>query len=217
MSNPRTRLRSFCVKIGEETLNMSEFTLGVIETLKDKTVSDMLGKSLALQIKPLCDLVDDLKGTVLNLQNQIKDRDVKLATLQNEVDTLTTAVDNLEQYSRRENICIDGIEEHSGENPREAVSHLVNNVLKLTPPLQSYEVDRCHRIVPTKDQRGNTRKWPLLIKLTNYGSRSRVLGLRGGLRGLARGDPLESPSWPAPPHLTWRSYNRTTSRNLYRW
>ena len=100
MSNPRTRLRSLCVKIGEETLNMSEFTLGLIEALKDKTVSDMLGKSLALQIKPLCDLADDVKGTVLNLQNQIKDRDAKLATLQNQVDALITAVDNLEQYSR---------------------------------------------------------------------------------------------------------------------
>ena len=68
MSNLKTRLRSFSINIGEEALNMSEFTLGLIEALKYKTVSDMLGKSLALQIKPLCDRVDDLKGTVVTLQ-----------------------------------------------------------------------------------------------------------------------------------------------------
>ena len=74
----------------------------------------------------------------------------------------------------------------------------MNHILKLSPPLQSCEVDRCHRIGPAKDRQGNPRKRPLLVKFTSYGSRARVLGLRGRLRALARGDPLENPSWPAP-------------------
>ena len=198
MSNLKARLRSFSINVGEEAINMSEFTLGLIEALKDKTVSDMLCKSLALQIKPLCDRVDDLKGTVVNVQKQIKERDAKIVDPQTQVDTLITTVDNLEQYSKRVNIRVDGIEEPAGEKPMEAVSHLVNHILKLSPPLQSCEVDRCHRIGPAKDRQGNPRKRPLLVKFTSYGSRARVLGLRGRLRALARGDPLENPSWPAP-------------------
>ena len=71
-------------------------------------------------------------------------------------------------------------------------------MLKLSPPLEASEVDRCHRIGPVNDRRGNPRKRPLLVKFTNYGSRARVLGLRRRLRNLARGEPLQTGAWPSP-------------------
>ena len=95
-------------------------------------------------------------------------------------------------------IHVDGIEGHAGEKPIEAVIHLMNDVLMLTPLIQSYEVDRCQRIGHAKDRQGNPRKRPLLVKFTSFGSRARVLCLRGRLRVIAHGGPLENPSWPTP-------------------
>ena len=172
MSNLKAMLRSFSINVGGEMFNMSEFTLGLIKAaLKDKTVSDMLGKPLTLQIKQLCDRVDDIKGTMINLRKQIKDRYAKIVDLQTVVPATN---DNLEQHSRWVNIRVDGTGEHAGEKPMEAVSHLVNRVPKLTLPLQFHEVDHCHRIGPAKDWQGNPRKWPLLLKFTSYGSHARV-------------------------------------------
>ena len=78
-----------------------------------------------------------------------------------------------------------------------AVTRLVNHVLKLSPPMEPQEIDRCHRIGPAQNQRGNTRKRPLLVKFSGYGSRARVPGLRRRLRNLARGEPLQTSTWPS--------------------
>ena len=192
----KSKLRSYSIDIGNETLNMAEFTLSLIEALKDKTVSESPSKSLTTQLKPLCDTIDELKQQVMKLEHKIQQK--KIASLENKVDSLSSSLDNLEQYSRRVNIRIDGINEFPNENPTKVIFHLVNRVLKLSPPLEASEVDRCHRIGPVNDRRGNPRKRPLLVKFTSYGSRARVLGLRRRLRNLARGEPLQTGAWPSP-------------------
>ena len=63
--------------------------------------------------------------------------------------------------------------------------------------MEPQDIDRCHRIGPAQDLRGNTRKRPVLVKFTSYGSRARVLGLRRRLRNLARGEPLQTSAWPS--------------------
>ena len=198
MSQQRSKLRSFSVDIGTETLNMSEFTLALIEALKDKTVSETLSKSLTSQIKPLCEQISELKQHVIKLEQIIQQKDEKISELESKVDNLSLNVDNLEQYSRRVNIRIDGVNESPKENPTEVVFHLVNKVLKLSPPLEAREIDPCHRIGPVNDRMGNPRKRPLLVKFTSYGSRARVLGLRRRLRNLTKGEPLETGVWPLP-------------------
>ena len=73
----KSKLRSYSLDIGNETLNMSEFTLALIEALKDKTVSESLSKSLTSQIKPLCDTIDELEKQVMKLEHKIQQKDEK--------------------------------------------------------------------------------------------------------------------------------------------
>ena len=200
MSQHRSKLRSFSVDISTEAFNMSEFTLALIEVLKDKTVSETLSKSLTSHIKPLCEQISELKQHVIKLEQKIQQKDEKISELESKVDNLSSSVDNLEQYSHRVNIRIDVVNESPKENPTEVVFHLVNKVLKLSPPLEAREIDRCHCIGPVNDRMGNPRKPPLLVKFTSYGSRARVLGLRRRLRNLTKGEPLETGVWPLPTH-----------------
>ena len=75
MCDPRTKLRSYSIEIGDESLNMSQFTLALIEALKDKTASESLSKSLTIQIKPLIEQIDDLKQHVIRLEQKIQQKD----------------------------------------------------------------------------------------------------------------------------------------------
>ena len=56
---------------------MSQFTLALIEALKDKTVSESLSKSLTIQVKPLIEQIDDLKQHVIRLEQKIQQTNKK--------------------------------------------------------------------------------------------------------------------------------------------
>ena len=99
---------------------MSQFTLALIEALKYKIVSESLSKSLTIQIKPLIEQIDDLKQHVIRLEQ----KDNKIAELENKVDILSPNIDSLEQYWRRVNIRVDGIDERPNKDPMGAGTHL---------------------------------------------------------------------------------------------
>lgn len=187
--------RSFSIPIGDENLNMSEFTLALIEALNDKTVVEKLASANT----SLTASVEELRSLVLSLKYTIKQRDEKIEVLESKVEALTDKVDDLEQYSRRNNIRITGITETPDKCVPAKVRHLVNNVLKCSPPLMDAEIDRCHRVGPTHDRQGTTRKRAILIKFVSYDTRARVMGMRRKLRNMAKGLPpaLAGP-WPTP-------------------
>ena len=64
---------------------------------------------------------------------------------------LESANDSIEQYPRRSNLRIEGIPESVGTGEIEnAILDIVNDHMKLTPVLQSYEIERAHRIGRSK-------------------------------------------------------------------
>ena len=65
---------------------------------------------------------------------------------------------SIEQYSRRSNLSIEGIPESVGSGEIEnAILDIVNDHMKLTPALQSHEIERAHRIGRPKTDGGRPR------------------------------------------------------------
>ena len=101
-------------------------------------------------IKKLQDAVcEPLYQEVNNLRVLIKSKDEKIEKLEKRVSDLELQVDDLEQYSRLNSLCINGIKETENENLTEKVLDLINNTLELSPSATVDQIDRMHRTAKT--------------------------------------------------------------------
>ena len=88
----------------------------------------------------------------------MKEKDEKIKALESRVDLLESAKDSIKQYPRRSNLRIEGIPESVGIGEIEnAILDIVNDHMKLTPVLQSHEIERAHRIGRPKTDGGRPR------------------------------------------------------------
>lgn len=146
---------------------------------KDKEIKESLVELMARAVTdPVAEKVSEsVKNEVVKLRAELRDRDKKIKQMEERVDSLTSDIDQLEQYTRRNSLRITGIPETSEEDAVAKVMDLVNVALHLDPPLELSEVDRIHRAgKPTSSQSRKPRA--ILVKMATYRSRKRVMDLR---------------------------------------
>ena len=88
--------------------------------------------------------------------------------LRNTVADLFDHCDELEQYSRRNNLRITGIEEKDGEDTDCLVTDLVKDTLNI--PLELVEINCSHRV----GKKIQSKPRAILVKFTSYGSRRKL-------------------------------------------
>ena len=107
--------------------------------------------------------------------NRVGELDQTVKDLQNEIEELRAKTDDLEQYSRRNNIRVSGIEELPGES----TDDLIKDILKKELDISILESDICrsHRI-------GNQRDKPrqIIVKFTNHNTKVKILKKRKDLK-----------------------------------
>ena len=130
--------------------------LSFIEILSDSDVIIQLKRAVFPQA--IADKIDYLSAQTEQLKYTVKEKDEKIKELESTVGLLESAKDNIEQYSRRSNLRIEGIPEtvRTGEI-KNAILDFVNDHMKLTPILQSHEIERAHRIGRPKTDGGRPR------------------------------------------------------------
>ncbi|KAK9707669.1 hypothetical protein QE152_g27713 [Popillia japonica] len=107
--------------------------------------SDILRKELISKIQ--CDIVAEYRKEVQVLTEKVVQLEAELIATRSEV---RKSVDDLEQYSRRNNLRIFGVPEEANEDTKVLVSNFCKEKLKLNvgPEL----MDACHRL-PAKTRR----------------------------------------------------------------
>ena len=98
--------------------------------------------SLENEVGVLKPLVNDVQA----LRASVKNRDTTIHQLESQVQRLTELDDEKEQYMRRNSVRISGLPERVAENPIEMVLTICNDVLKVSPPMRSEDIDRAHRV-----------------------------------------------------------------------
>ncbi|KAK9712674.1 hypothetical protein QE152_g24765 [Popillia japonica] len=93
--------------------------------------------------------------------------DKKIRTLEEQNKMLSDKIELAEQYSRRNNLRINGFETVNQDDAEKKVLRLFNEKLQLTTT-QS-EIDRCHAVGPVYDG-----KQALMVKFVNYKSRKSI-------------------------------------------
>ena len=151
--------------------------LGIDQDEFIKVFVNALGNSTVIQ-KLQNAVCGQLQTEVAYLRDIIKSKDDRISVLENKVENLENKLDDMEQYSRRNSIRISGIEETSSEDITEKVINLINNDIKVDPPITTNEIDRLHRVGPTRN--GSVR--PVLVKFATYRTKNKVMRNRRNLK-----------------------------------
>uniref|UniRef100_A0A1B6MF41 Uncharacterized protein n=1 Tax=Graphocephala atropunctata TaxID=36148 RepID=A0A1B6MF41_9HEMI len=117
--------------------------------------------------------VEKLRGEVANLSEKVRQLD----------DKLTGRADELEQYQRRNNIRVFGIEETAGENTDAIVVGLCRDKLGVDLPVSA--ICRSHRVGghPRPGPDGSKRHRPIIVRFVSYRDRRAVYGHKKNLKG----------------------------------
>lgn len=117
-----------------------------------------------------------LSKEINELREIVKRKDSEIETLNGKINQLENKVDDLEQYSRRNSLRVDGLT--GVTDPMKAAIDFCNDKLNLTPPITADAFDRVHPIGPRRED----KERPILMKFTSYHDRERVYKARARLR-----------------------------------
>jgi exosome complex exonuclease DIS3/RRP44 len=137
----------------------SDIAVGLKAALSDPSVLELIANVVSTK----------LQGEFAQLKKQLAEKDEKIRSLEDKVD-------ELEQYSRRNNVRISGVPETVGEDTDALVIQLAKAI---GCDLQPGEIDRSHRVGP-KDLSKGPR--PLLVKMMAYRSKRALTSRRSGLK-----------------------------------
>ena len=173
-----------------------------VEKAVDKQLSLIVDRltTLEQQNRQIIDRLDQNDGKLLELETRIQAKEKEISRLddllcrqESATQTLQIALNDAEQYSRRNCLKFYGVKEANGitENTDDTICKIVNDQLgvSLTPS----DIDRSHRVAAPKRDEGEreasragkktTRPRAIIVKLATYRKRSEILKLRRKLKG----------------------------------
>lgn len=124
--------------------------------------------------KHLEGMITKYEDSINKCNEQISALKVENQALQND---LNNKIDTLEQYSRRNNIRIYGIQETAEENVEEITADFLRNKLNMKVGENYFE--RCHRVGPKQANKSR----PILVKFLTYKFKADVYRSKSKLKG----------------------------------
>lgn len=158
--------------------SQEEFVTALTAALQNETVIKCLKEGIC---SDLHSEITSLSNLVGHLRKELAAKDNKITELQNKINHLEEKTDMQEQYSRRNSLRLSGIPENDFEDTGEIVINVVNNIMKLDPPLQLEEIDRTHRI-GLKSKATKERPRQVIVKFATYKTRQRVFKQKNNLK-----------------------------------
>lgn len=161
----------------------------VISQLENSDAFKLIVKSAVREaVADLAVRLEEQEARVLELEVQVKAQASEIEQLKKAKESthdaagiLDSKLDALDQYSRRNNVRIHGMEETVGESTEEVVCKVAQRMgLKLT---QS-DIDLTHRLGPgTKPAGGDKPDRSIIVKFSSYRTRALFIGARMKLKG----------------------------------
>ena len=151
-------------------INQDDFVQAFVHALSNQSVIGKLQSAVC----------GSLQKEVCELRDLIKKKDDKISLLEDKISMLEQKQDDLEQYSRRNSLRVNGLEETPSEDIVDKVIDLFNNKIKVSPKISESEIDRVHRVGPKKEDSPRS----VLIKFAVYGARNRVFRNKKNLKSI---------------------------------
>jgi hypothetical protein len=123
-------------------------------------------------------VAESIKQELVALRAEVKQKNAIIDQLKRRVDDLESTNDDLEQYQRRNSLRISGLLEEDNEDTFQRSLCVINETMKVEPPIQEQDIDRLHRV--GKQDGGKPRS--IIVKFATYRARHRVMQCRRNLK-----------------------------------
>lgn len=197
---------SMSAEVMNELLNNSSFIECIVKAVQKvikQSVDDSVSKlkiAMSEREESLKELVERNASTLHDIQVTIENKLTEIDHLQSEVgkqketiSSLTSNLNSLEQYTRRNNIRIFGVAEQRDENTDQLVSQVAE---KLGVRVAPTDIDRSHRVGPPPSQdhayadalrstsgKSKHKARPIIVKFTSYKIKKAIMNERRKLKG----------------------------------
>ena len=114
------------------------------------------------------------------LQNRINVIESRCALNENLINLQGRKIDDNEQYSRKNNLKLVGIQLKQRDNLRELMEYIQKTVAELEIDVQKFDFDRCHRIGKIYKYKGVTYQ-NILLRLHSWSARDNIYKKRKDL------------------------------------
>lgn len=172
MPNPKRLTRSS--SLSDKNINtMNDFTQSLVSALKSPEVRKLLVDDIAEKVS------DKINARLRAVEAKLLEKDAMIASLETKVCALENRLDDYEQYSRKDNLRITGIEETPEEDVVKKIINFSSQSLKV--PLTESDISRAHRIGPKDRNKAGGRE--IIVKFTNHSAKSKIRKASKALKG----------------------------------
>ena len=130
----------------EGMIDGDTFKIHLLESLGDEAIANKLHSIFAPSLDKLTKAINDLVQTNQHLKQQLIQKDATIAQLQTRCEDLEGKLDDMEQWTRRGSMRIQGLSEEGSGQVEDKILALCNTHLKIQPPLQLSEIEVAHRL-----------------------------------------------------------------------
>lgn len=152
--------------------------LAELKQLVEDIREDLRGKATTAKIEELLLKINEKDAAITALQTRVGDLENRLTVMENTNILLERKCDDLESYTRRQNLRIIGIPEpvDGSETADDCVAKVKEEINKLDGVHLNLDmsIDRAHRVGPKKDRQGNTVQRPMIVRFTSWKARTHV-------------------------------------------
>ncbi|ELU09394.1 hypothetical protein CAPTEDRAFT_218381, partial [Capitella teleta] len=95
-------------------------------------------------------VAESIKQELVALRAEVKQKNAIIDQLKRRVDDLESTNDDLEQYQRRNSLRISGLLEEDNEDTFQRSLCVINETMKVEPPIQEQDIDRLSLFIDSK-------------------------------------------------------------------
>ena len=151
--------------------------LAELRTLVENIRDELREKATTAKIEELIVKIDEKDTAISSLKTRVDNLEARLAVVENTNQLLERKCDDLESYTRRQNLRIIGIPEpqDGSETADICVQKVKEEIARLEIPINlDAAIDRAHRVGPKKDKTGKTVQRAMIVRFTSWKSRTHV-------------------------------------------
>ena len=154
---------------------------GIQAALKDTATNE--------KIEELIRKIDEKDTKISSLEKRVEMLEGRVAIVENVNSLLERKCDDLESYTRRQNLRIVGIAEPEGdENGDECLRKVKEEISKMDNVQFDLDsvIDRAHRVGPKKNRQGERVQRAMIVRFTSWRARTHVYTNRKTSKGDAK-------------------------------